>query len=162
MVNCCIERLNRVLSDVGSNTNLNTIGRTNGLEAFINKNPGGPDDYVALSTMASTVEAIIGAVYLDGDLESATGVMQNLGLVAKLVRRTETKVPSSEKAISPLVSTSGVDNHEDPDTVSDDVEEKLATVLRLSQELQSSLVDYSFAVQLKQRRDEETQSSQRP
>lgn len=112
--------------------------------------------------MASTIEAIIGAVYLDGDLESATAVMQNLGLVAKLVRRTGTKVPASEKAISPLVSTSSADNHEDPETGSDDLEEKLSTVLKLSQELQNSLVEYSFAVQLKQRRDENTQSSQRP
>ena len=153
-----IERLYRILSDLGSNTNLNAIGRTNGLDMLINKNPAELADYVGPGTVASTVEAIIGAVYLDSDLESATGVMRNLGLMARLVRRTGTKVPVSEEAKSPLVATSTVDNHEEPETVSGDLEEKLATVLRLSHELQNSLLEYSFAVQLKQRQDENTQS----
>ena len=149
----------RMLSDVGSNTNLNTIGRTNGLDTLINKNPSELDDYVGPSTVATTVEAIIGAVYLDSDMESVTGVMRNLGLTAKLVRRTEMKVPVSEEAKSPLASTSTVDNQEELEMVSEDLEEKLVTVLRLSQELQNSLVEYSLAVQLKQRQDESTQAS---
>ena len=148
-----------MLSDIGSNTNLNTIGRTNGLDTLINKNPAELDDYVGPSTVAATVEAIIGAVYLDSDMESVTGVMQNLGLMARLVRRTGMKVPVSEEAKSPLASTSTADNHEEPEMVSEDLEEKLATVLRLSQELQNSLVEYSLAVQLKQRLDESTPSS---
>ena len=109
--------------------------------------------------MAATVEAIIGAVYLDGDMNSATEVMQNLGLTARLVRRTGPKVSVPETAESPLASTSTLDNHEEPEKVSEDLEEKLETVLKLSQELQNSLVEYSFAVQLKQRLDENTQSS---
>ena len=148
-----------MLSDVGSNTNLNMIGRTNGLDTLINKNPAELDDYVGPSTVATTVEAIIGAVYLDSDMESVTGVMRNLGLTAKLVRRTEMKVPVSEEAKSPLASTSTFINQEEPEIVSEDLEEKLVTVLRLSQELQNSLVEYSLAVQLKQRQDESTQSS---
>ena len=32
--------------------------------------------------IATTVEAILGAVYLDGDLESVKGVMKAIGLVA--------------------------------------------------------------------------------
>ena len=109
--------------------------------------------------MAATVEAIIGAVYLDGDMNSATEVMQNLGLTARLVRRTGPKVSVPEKAESPSASTSTLDHHEEPEKVSEDLEEKLETVLKLSQELQNSLVEYSFAVQLKQRLDENTQSS---
>ena len=146
------------MADVGSNTNLNTIGRTNGLDTLINKNPAEPDDYVGPSTMAATVEAILGAVYLDSDMKSVTEVMRNLGLMARLVRRTGTKVPVPEDAKSPLESTSTVDNHEEPEITPGDLEERLATVIRLSQELQNSLVDYSFAVQLKQRMDENTQS----
>ena len=153
-----IERLYRILSDLGSNTNLNQVGRTNGLDTLINKNPAELDDYVGPTTVAATVEAIIGAVYLDSDLESATGVMQNLGLTTRLVRRTGMKVPVSEEGKSPSLATSTVDNHEEPETVSGDLEEKLVTVLRLSQELQNSLVEYSSAVQLKQRLDENTQS----
>ena len=132
------------------------MGRFNGLDTLINKNPAGLEDYVGPSTVATTVEAILGAVYLDSDMESVTKVMQNIGLMERLVRRTEMKVPVSEEAKSPLVSTSTVDIHEEPEIGSGDVEEKLATVLRLSQELQNSLVEYSLAVQ---RRDENTQSS---
>ena len=135
------------------------IGRTNGLDTLINKNPAGQDDYVGPSTVAATVEAIIGAVYLDSDMKSVTAVIQNLGLMARLVRRTGMKVPVSEQAKSPLVSTSTVDSHEEAAIASDYLEERLAKVLKLSQELQNSLVDYSFAVQLKQRLDENTQSS---
>ena len=38
--------------------------------------------------MATTVEAIIGAVYLDSGTRSVPLVMQNLGLMPKTVRRT--------------------------------------------------------------------------
>ena len=106
MNNRSIERAYRILAEKGSNTNLDLIGRTNGLDTLINKNPSQEDDYVAPSTMASTVEAVIGAVYLDSGMESVARVMQNLGMMTKLVRRTGTKVPVSEEAKSPLVSTS--------------------------------------------------------
>ena len=109
--------------------------------------------------MAATVEAIIGAVYLDSDMKSVTEVMQNLGMMARLVRRTGMKVPVPENAKSPLASTSTVDDHEEPAIAPEYLEERLETVLKLSQQLQNSLVEYSYAVQLKQNLDENTQSS---
>ena len=43
--------------------------------------------------------------------------------------------------------------------ISGDLKERLATVLRLSQELSNSLVAYSLAVELKQRLDENNRAS---
>ena len=37
--------------------------------------------------MAGTVEAIIGAVYLDGGMQAVSGVMHNLGLMPSLIRK---------------------------------------------------------------------------
>ena len=77
------------------------IGRTSGLAALINKNPTDMDVDAGPTTVAATVEAIIGAVYLDSDIRSVTNVMQNLDLMPKLVRRCEQQVPPvSENAKS--------------------------------------------------------------
>ncbi len=40
--------------------------------------------------MASTLEAIFGAVYLDSGMKSVTQVMRNLSIMPTLVRRTQT------------------------------------------------------------------------
>ena len=99
-----------MVADVGSNVNLTTVGRRNGLDMLINKNPSDKSGPVGHITVAATVEAIIGAVYLDGDMVSVTQVMQNLGLVPRLARnirlppKNGTKVPVSEGAESPAVS----------------------------------------------------------
>ena len=37
--------------------------------------------------MADSVEAILGAVFLDGGMEAVPTVMESLGLIPKLVRR---------------------------------------------------------------------------
>ncbi|KAL8712971.1 MAG: hypothetical protein Q9220_002831 [cf. Caloplaca sp. 1 TL-2023] len=62
-----------------SNWNLNQIGVQTGLNAFVNRAAGAPT--VSPATMAATVEAIVGAVYLDGDKSAVRAVVQVLGLV---------------------------------------------------------------------------------
>ena len=104
--------------------------------------------------MAGTVEAIIGAVYLDGGMESATGVMQNLGLIPRIVRKIRLKTPLSESAESPSVSMFTVKNHKKPKMAPRDSEER-------SQELEKSVREHSTVVQLKQRPNENTQSPER-
>ncbi|KAL9070902.1 MAG: hypothetical protein Q9161_004544 [Pseudevernia consocians] len=74
------EQFNQTLSQVASNANLDRIGRQRGLQRFVNGNPS-QRQVVSPITMAATMEAIIGAVYLDNDLEQVWEVMQTLGLV---------------------------------------------------------------------------------
>lgn len=74
-----LERFSGILSQVASNANLDRIGRQRGLERFVNCNPS-QSQVVPLATMATTVEAILGAVYLDGNLKQVGEVMQTLGL----------------------------------------------------------------------------------
>ncbi len=64
---------------VASNSNLAAIGYRLGLEPFIN--PAGGARSISHGTMADSMEAIIGAVYLDGGLTAATNVMETLGLL---------------------------------------------------------------------------------
>lgn len=72
----------------GSNANLDKIGREHGIDACIQSNPGQPD-FVPPLLMATTVEAIFGAIYLDSGIKSVTKVMQKLGIMPTLVRRTK-------------------------------------------------------------------------
>lgn len=153
-----IERLSRVVSDVGSNANLDMVGRTNGLDALINKNPSDKDAPVGAITMAGTIEAIIGAVYLDSGMKSVTGVMQNLGLMPRLVRRTVMKVPVSDSVESPAVSTSIVEDPEEEETAPRGSGDVLVGVMRSSRELEKALREHLTVVQLKQRLDENAQS----
>ncbi len=68
-----------IATAVGSNANLNRIGREIGLERFIYGNVGG-------KTVADTVEAILGAIYLDSGLKKVKDVMDSLDLVSKARR----------------------------------------------------------------------------
>ena len=161
LVHKLIERISRVIADVGSNTNLDMVGRINGLEAFINKNPSDKDKDGPLGalTMASTVEAIIGAVYLDGNMKSVSDVMQNLGLMPRLVRRTGKKVPISESVKPPAASAPAVQNEEEPEVAPRDWDETLAGTIKSSQALVKALRDYLLVIQLKKRRDDNAQST---
>lgn len=152
------ERLSRVVSDVGSNANLDRIGRISGLDALINKNPSDKDANVGTITMAGTVEAIIGAVYLDSDMKSVTEVMQNLGLMPRLVRRTGMKVPFSESVKVPVVSTFMVEDQGEAEMAPRDSDERFVKMMKSSQELEKALREHSIVVQLKQRLDENAQS----
>ena len=61
---------------MGSNANLKKIGLEIGLERFMYGNVGGKG-------IADTVEAILGAVYLDSGLKKVKDVMDTLDLVSK-------------------------------------------------------------------------------
>ena len=69
------------MQQVGSNVNLDRIGRIHGLDGFICRNPS-QGGHISPATMTATVEAILGAVYLDSGVESVSQVMQTLGLVS--------------------------------------------------------------------------------
>ena len=92
------ERLSRLVSDVGSNDNLDKQGRTRGLDRLININPSQEHHRIAGYTLATTVEAIIGAVYLDSGMRSVPLVMQNLGLMPRVIRRTDSDSRRFDKA----------------------------------------------------------------
>lgn len=74
------EQFSQTLSQVASNANLDRIGRQRGLQRFVNGNPS-QRQVVSPITMAATMEAILGAVYLDSNLGEVEEVMQTLGLV---------------------------------------------------------------------------------
>lgn len=68
---------------VARNSNLNKIGRELGLERFINVGGGGGKVEITGKKMADTIEAILGAIYLDSGREKAKDVMDALGLLPK-------------------------------------------------------------------------------
>ena len=76
-----VGRANDIVQRVGSNANLDRVGRLHGLDAFVCRNPA-QGAHVSPITMTATVEAILGAVYLDGGIESVSEVMEILGLVS--------------------------------------------------------------------------------
>lgn len=121
----------RVVSDIGSNANLDKVGRTYGLDNLINKNPADKDGSVGQITMAATVEAILGAVYLDSNMRAVTRVMWNLGLMPRLVRETGPKVSAWESADLPATSRSVVRGHEDHARINDE----LATMAKETPEM---------------------------
>ena len=82
-----------MVSSVGTNENLNIVGRQHGLQNLINDSPGrialrrARVEGIAPLTLAGTVEAILGAVYMDGGMEPVAEVMQKLGIMAPTIRR---------------------------------------------------------------------------
>ena len=82
----CIGNFSNIATAVGSNANLDRVGREIGLERFIYGVRGG-------KTVADTMEAILGAVYLDSGLKKVKEVMDALDLVSK-ARRLERIVES--------------------------------------------------------------------
>ena len=69
------------MQQVGSNANLDRMGRLHGLDAFVCRNPAQAGQ-ISPVTMTATVEAILGAVYLDSGIDDVSRVMQTLGLVS--------------------------------------------------------------------------------
>ena len=78
--NVLAEKMNDRETDKGCNPNLDFIGRLHNLERYIVCNPAQPN-HVSPGSMASTVEAIIGAVYLNGGIDAVKSVMGRLGLL---------------------------------------------------------------------------------
>lgn len=108
--------------------------------------------------MASTIEAILGAVYLDSGMKSVTEVMQKLRLVPRLVRRTQPKEPITESVKSPAVSTPVVGDPAETETAPTDSDELLVDVMKSPQELEKTVREHFNAVQLKRRPDANVQS----
>ena len=70
---------NEIVATRGSNVKL-AINRIHGLDGFVNNNPA-HGNAVSDRTMAQTVEAILGAVWLDSkNLATVRGVMETMGL----------------------------------------------------------------------------------
>lgn len=74
-----LARFDQIRLEVGSNPNLDRVGRQTGLLAFVSKNPS-QGNSVSFATMTATVEAVIGAVYLDSDMTAVKKVLSTLGL----------------------------------------------------------------------------------
>lgn len=72
-------RASQIVSDVGSNVNLDRVGRLHRLDQHINRNAA-QGQLISPVTMTATVEAILAAVYIDGGLSAVKQVMQTLGL----------------------------------------------------------------------------------
>ncbi|KAJ5131464.1 uncharacterized protein N7515_007503 [Penicillium bovifimosum] len=74
--------IQNVITNVASNDNLYAQGLALGLESFIVKNPAQWDLPVGRKTMATTMEAIIGAVYYDSgkNRDATERVITALGL----------------------------------------------------------------------------------
>ncbi|CAI7585725.1 unnamed protein product [Penicillium glandicola] len=76
------EDIQNAITKVASNNNLNNQGIALGLDPFIVKNPGQRGVMAGRRVMATTMEAILGAVYYDSNknLEDCKRVMAALGL----------------------------------------------------------------------------------
>lgn len=72
-----------VRNEVLGNANLSRVGFDNGLDRCIILNPG--TVAVSRAMMATTVEAILGAVHLEGEDEALSMVMDNLDLTHHLL-----------------------------------------------------------------------------
>lgn len=68
------------VSHASNNSNLSKLGQRFGLESLINSNPC-QQGSVSESQVADTVEALVGAVYVDGGEDACEGVLEKLGLL---------------------------------------------------------------------------------
>ncbi|ETI22117.1 hypothetical protein G647_06189 [Cladophialophora carrionii CBS 160.54] len=84
----------QIRQQAASNSNLASIGKARGLDACVVLNPGTAE--VTDSVMATTVEAIIGAVSLDGGRAAAEKVMDRLNVTHELLTpvKSKTLLPS--------------------------------------------------------------------
>ncbi len=82
-----------VCNSIISNTNLSRVGRLHGLDSCVMLNPGtiSCDDW----PMATTVEAIIGLVHLEGGNDALEAVLQRLGLTHMSLEVVTSKPPLS-------------------------------------------------------------------
>jgi ribonuclease-3 len=81
---CAPEQWNQVRQEAASNKSLASVGRDQGLDACVVLNPGTTN--VPDSVMATTVEAIIGAVSLDGGNDAVGRLIDKLNLNHDLLK----------------------------------------------------------------------------
>lgn len=76
------EESTNLLSDVGSNKSLEALEKWLGLDEFVMKGPAQKGQDVPRATLASTVEALIGAVWVDieKDFDQVQSVIGNLDI----------------------------------------------------------------------------------
>ena len=68
--------------------NLAQIGHRTGFSSLLQRNPKDTEhSHISNPVMAATVEAVFGAVYLDGGMRSVPEVLRKLGLMPRLVRK---------------------------------------------------------------------------
>ena len=75
------EKGSNMISRIGGNTNLANIGQHLGLTRYIGKNKA-QGQMISTRVMSATVEAIIGAVFLDCnyDIPAVRQVMETIGI----------------------------------------------------------------------------------
>jgi dsRNA-specific ribonuclease len=78
----------QVISAVISNNNLNGIGQRIGLGAHIRMNKGALG-YVSEVMMATALEAVLGAIWLEGGSEAVRPSLRKLGLLRAVASTTE-------------------------------------------------------------------------
>jgi len=93
----------RVLCDIGSNESLAKLGVRRGINALIKYEPAQHNSPNSPKiAIASAVEAIIGAVYLDSGMDAVMEVMRHLEMKPRIVREIAPKQSTVE-------STGGAD-----------------------------------------------------
>ena len=76
-----VGRATEIVQTVLTNSNMDRVARLQGLDRFVNRNPS-QGQMVSANVLTATLEAIIGAVWLDSDLATVKRVMRTLGLVS--------------------------------------------------------------------------------
>ncbi|KAL8946420.1 MAG: hypothetical protein Q9222_007181 [Ikaeria aurantiellina] len=71
---------NALRNSVTTNTSLNQIGVQHGLSRYITVANGESQCDIAPKTMSATIEALVGAAYLDGGMDAAKMVVRTLGI----------------------------------------------------------------------------------
>ena len=79
-----LEDWSSILKETGSNVNLARVGKEHGLDKCAVLNPG--TNSVSDKTVASLVQAVIGAVHQDADVAAVDAVLSRLGLVHELIK----------------------------------------------------------------------------
>lgn len=79
----CVDSGNKHLCGIASNRNLDKCGRDNDLEKYVNPHKSFKRGQIPPKTMAATVEALLGAVFIDSgeNLKAVKIAMTGLGLV---------------------------------------------------------------------------------
>jgi len=75
----------RIITFSTSNVRFSTIGRKIGLDRCLNVSHA--QNFVSDSQVADAVEAVIGAVFIDGGSDSLPGVMKKLGIIYSTGRK---------------------------------------------------------------------------
>lgn len=86
------------------------VGRVHGIDALINNSPTQIGVHISPLSMAGTVEAILGAVYLDSGMKAVSQVMLKLGLMPKLIRKTLPKSVLQTQPSTPATETPAADS----------------------------------------------------